>query len=409
MPWMETHPVDERRAFIEALLRGTESVSELCARAGVSRKTGYKWKERFDAEGWAGLEDRRPVAHRLPHRTSPEVVQALVELKHERPRWGPKKLVILLAERHPEFDVPAPSTVGDILKRHGLVKARARRPRRTPVWRTAQLRAVDAPNATWAADFKGHFRLRDGSWCYPLTISDQFSRYLLRCDGMRGIDKEPARRVFDAAFREFGLPTVIRTDNGTPFASTRGCLGLSELSLWWLRLGICPERIDPGCPQQNGRHERLHRTLAEETAQPPAYRLGEQQARFVWFRRDYNEERPHEALKQCRPATVYAPSPRRMPSRLPDLEYPAGLQLRRVDRNGSIIFSGVRYFVSKALTRQNIGLREAADDALEVWIGPLAVGYIDLRRRQLVPYGETSRPLEEAVGAGTKASPMLPV
>jgi transposase InsO family protein len=406
---METHPVEQRRAFVEALVRGTESMSELCAQAGVSRKTGYKWKERFEAEGWAGLQDRPPVAHRLPHRTLPEVEGALVALKQERPRWGPKKLVTLLAERHPELDTPAASTAGEILKRHGLVSARPCPAHRSPIWRTAPLRPVDAPNATWSADFKGHFRLGDGSWCYPLTISDQFSRYLLRCQAMHGIDKEPARRVFEAAFREFGLPTVIRTDNGTPFASNRGCLGLSELSLWWLRLGICPERIQPGCPQQNGRHERLHRTLAEETTRPPAYRLGEQQARFVWFRRDYNQERPHEALGQRRPASLYTPSLRPMPARLPDVEYADGLDLRRVDRNGSICFGRNRFFISKALTRQNVGLRQVADDALEVWIGPLAVGYIDLSRRRLVPYEDTSRHLEEAVGAETKVSPRLPV
>ena len=277
------------------------------------------------------------------------------------------------------------------------------------VWRSAPLRPVDAPNATWSADSKGHFRLRDGTWCYPLTISDQSSRYLLRCHALHGIDKEPATRVFEAAFREFGLPTVIRTDNGTPFASNRGCLGLSELALWWLRLGICPERIQPGVPQQNGRHERLHRTLAEETARPPAYRLGEQQARFVWFRRDYNEERPHEALGQRRPASVYTPSLRRMPARLPELEYADALEVRRVDSNGSIWFSRNRYFISKILAGQAVGLGEVADGEVEVWIGALAVGYIDLRRSRLVPYGETSRPPEEAVGAVTKVSPMLPV
>ncbi len=399
MPWMETHPVDQRRAFIEALLRGAESMSELCAQAGVSRKTGYKWKGRFDAEGWAGLDDRPPIAHQLPHRTSPTVEKALVALKRERPSWGPKKLVTLLAERRPRLQAPAPSTAGEILKRHGLVQPRPRPAHRSPAWRSAPLRPVDAPNATWAADFKGHFRLGDGSWCYPLTMSDQFSRYLLRCQGMRGIDKDPAKRVFEAAFREFGLPMVIRTDNGTPFASNRGCLGLSELSLWWLRLGIVPERIQPGCPQQNGRHERLHRTLAEETARPPAYRLSDQQARFVWFRRDYNEERPHEALGQRRPASAYTPSPRRMPTRLPELEYAEGLELRRVARNGSITYGGERYFISEVLATQCIGLSQVADGAIEVWIGPLAVGYIDLRRSRLVPYGDTSQPLQEAVRA----------
>ncbi|GAO02321.1 integrase core domain-containing protein [Anaeromyxobacter sp. PSR-1] len=409
MPWQETHPVDQRRAFIEALLRGTESMSEACSRAGVSRKTGYKWKERFDAEGWAGLDDRPPIARTLPHRTAAEVEKILVALKGERPRFGPKKLLTLFAERYPELVAPAASTAGEILKRHGLVKARRQPAHRSPAWRTAPLRPADVPNATWAADFKGHFRLRDGSWCYPLTISDQFSRYLLRCHANRGIDKEPAKRVFYEAFGEFGLPSVIRTDNGTPFASNRGCLGLSELSLWWLRLGIIPERITPGCPQQNGRHERMHRTLAEETTRPPARRLSDQQARFVLFRRDYNEERPHEALGQRRPASIYSPSRRQMPARLPALEYACGLDLRRVAHSGHISFKGTRYFISEVLAGQDVGLSEVADDALEVWIGPLAVGYIDLRKCRLVPYGNTRRQLEQAVGGAIETSTRLPV
>jgi putative transposase len=409
MPWQETHPVDERRSFIEALVRGTESMSALCARAGVSRKTGYKWKERFEAEGWPGLVDRPPVAERLPHRTAIEVEQALVALKQERPRWGPKKLVTLFGERHPRLVAPAPSTAGEILKRHGLVEPRPRPGHRTPAWRTGPLEPVNAPNSTWAADFKGQFQLRDRSWCYPLTISDQFSRYFLRCDAFRGIDKAPAKRAFTLAFAEFGLPFVIRTDNGSPFAANRGALGLSELSLWWLRLGIRPERIVPGCPQQNGRHERLHRTLAEETTRPPAYRLSEQQAIFNWFRRDYNEQRPHEALGQRRPANVYVPSPRRMPARLPRLEYPANLQVRRVSQTGFIGYRGERYFVSEVLAREDVGLAEVADGAVELWIGTVAVGYIDLRKRKLVPYDERARTLEEAMGAGHKVSPRLPV
>ncbi len=400
MPWMETHPVLQRHEFIAAMLRGDESMAELCERFGISRKTGYKWKERFELLGPVGLDDLPRVAKTFPHRTAAEVERRLVELKRQHPRWGPKKLVCLLTRRHPHLGAPAASTAGDILKRHGLVEPRRTPARRSPLWKSPPLRPVTAPNDTWSIDFKGHFRLSNGAtYCYPLTVQDSFSRYLLRCVALPGIDSKPVEAVLDAAFREFGLPHAIRSDNGTPFAANRGCLGLSALSLWWLKLGIRPERIDRGRPQQNGRHERMHRTLKAEATRPPTRSFSAQQTAFDEFRREYNQDRPHEGLQQQRPVDVYTRSPRAMPNKLPTLAYPETHEVRRVARNGAFSYQDQRYYLTDVLALENIGLTPLDDDTRELWIGPLAVGYIDLRTRRFTPYEGKQRELEAAVTA----------
>lgn len=400
MPWMETHPVLQRHEFIAALLRGEESMAELCNRFGISRKTGYKWKERFEALGAGGLDDQPRIARTFPHRTAAGIERQLVALKRKHPSWGPKKLVVLLRSRCPELAVPAASTAGDILKRHGLVEARRTPARRSRIWKSPPLRPVTAPNDTWSIDFKGHFRLSNGGpYCYPLTVQDNFSRYLLRCVALRGIETTPVETVLDAAFREFGLPAAIRSDNGTPFAANRGCLGLSALSLWWLKLGIRPERIERGRPQQNGRLERMHRTLKAETTRPPTRSFSLQQATFDAFRREFNEQRPHEALGQQPPAEVYVRSPRAMPPKLPALDYPSTHEVRRVTWTGYFSYAGQRYFLSDVLALENIGFTTLDDRTRELWIGPLAVGYIDLEKRRFTPYQGKQRQLEAAVTA----------
>ncbi|HSD21772.1 MAG TPA: IS481 family transposase [Anaeromyxobacter sp.] len=399
MPWMETHPVLQRHEFIASLLRGEESMAELCQRFGISRKTGYKWKERFEALGPGGLDDLPRIAKTFPHRTTAQVERQLVALKRKHPSWGPKKLVALLRGRFPDLVAPAASTAGDILKRHGLVEPRRRPARRPRLWKSPPLQPVTAPNDTWSIDFKGHFRLSNRAYCYPLTVQDNFSRYLLRCVALPGIDSGPVEVVLDAAFREFGLPRAIRSDNGTPFAANRGCLGLSALSLWWLKLGIRPERIERGRPQQNGRHERMHRTLKAETTRPPTRSFSAQQTAFDDFRREYNEDRPHEALQQQRPADVYRRSPRAMPKKLPALEYPTTHEVRRVAWNGNFSYEGQRYYLTAVLAGENVGLTPLDDSNRQLWIGELPVGYIDLRTRRFTPYAVKQRELEAAVTA----------
>src|SRR5688500_2331737 len=294
MPWQETRPMDQRLEFVAAHLRGLYDLTTLCRRFGVSRKTGYKWLARYAAEGPRGLHDRSHVPHHCPHAIAPAVATLLLAARRAHPDWGPAKLVQYLAPRHPELTRwPAVSTVADLLTRHGLVM---RRRRRRPVTHPGAVPIqTTAPNDLWTADFKGQFRTRDGVYCYPLTIADQHTRYLLRVHGLLSVRVAGARPVFERAFREYGLPRAIRTDNGVPFANT-GLHGLTQLSVWWIRLGIAHQRIRPASPQENGAHERMHRTLKAETTRPPAAACARQQQAFIAFRREYNHERPHAAL-----------------------------------------------------------------------------------------------------------------
>jgi putative transposase len=386
MPWQETEPVKERVDFIAAVRRGGLPITELCEAYGISRKTAYKWIERFEEEGPQGLYDQSRRPDTSPQRTAEDVEALLLRTKREFPHYGPKKIVAILQRRHRRLHLPAPSTASDILKRHGLVEPRHRRRRRV-IHRTEPFGQILEPNSTWSADFKGDFGLKNGVRCFPLTITDNFSRYLLECRALTGIDTQPARRVFERVFREFGLPHAIRTDNGAPFACNRG-LGFSALSLWWLRLGIRPERISLGQPQQNGRHERMHRTLKAETVLPPALNLLVQQRRFNSFRKGFNEERPHEALRMETPASVYRPSTRPYPSKLLPLQYPSSYEVRPVASNGWISFRACQYRISKALRGENLGLEQLDDHRFRLWLGPLELGTIDVRVPAFFPSAE---------------------
>jgi putative transposase len=383
MPWQETEPVKERMDFIAAVRRGELPVTELCEAYAVSRKTAYKWMERFKEEGPRGLYDQSRRPDTSPQRTPEDVEDLLLRAKREFPHYGPKKLIVILQRRHRRLHLPAPSTASDILKRHGLVEPRPKRRRRV-THKTEPFGQILEPNSTWSADFKGDFMLKDGVRCFPLTITDNFSRYLLECRALTGIDTRPAREVFERVFREFGLPQAIRTDNGAPFACNRG-FGFSALSIWWVRLGIRPERICLGQPQQNGRHERMHRTLKAETVLPMALNLQVQQRRFNAFRTGFNEQRPHEALRQQTPASVYRPSPRPYPSKLLPLQYPTGYEVRPVGENGYIFFRNASYRISKALRGENLGLEQFGDDCFRLWLGPLGLGTIDSRIAAFFP------------------------
>jgi transposase InsO family protein len=293
--------MEQGERFIEDHAVGLYTMTELCERYGVSRKTGYKWLERVEEEGRKGLRDRSRAPHQCPHRISEEVARLLCEARQRHPHWGPGKLLDWLEPRYPDLDLPAVSTAGDLLARRGLVKKRRRRRR----WEHPGVvpALTTQPNDLWTADFKGHFRTRDGIWCYPLTIADLHSRYLLACHGLLSTKGHGVRPVFERLFRQYGLPGAIRTDNGVPFATT-GIHGLSQLNVWWMRLGIQHQRILPAHPQQNGAHERMHKTLKGEAIRPPRANLAAQQRVFQQFRRLYNEERPHQALNGQVPASV---------------------------------------------------------------------------------------------------------
>lgn len=382
MPWKAISPVEQRVQFVREWQQSETSMTALCHAYGISRETGYKWVRRFleDGEGEdvSVLEERsrRPLSS--PRQVGGGVVDILVHARKLHPHWGPRKLRAWLEERLEGRDVvlPAPSTIGEVLRREGLVQPRRRR-RHTPPY-TKPFAHATAPNSVWCVDFKGHFRVGDGTVVYPLTITDAYSRFLLRCDGVLRPDEKEARPIFQGAFREFGLPSVIRSDNGPPFAST-GAGGLTELSVWWIRLGIVPERIEPGKPQQNGRHERMHRTLKQAVASPPAASFYAQQRAFGRFRREYNQERPHEALGQRTPATFYAPSSRPYPAELPSLEHPWEEQ-RIVDRSGDIRIGRRTFHIAPCLHREPVTLVPAGDRQWEVRFGPIVLGIIDETR-----------------------------
>jgi transposase InsO family protein len=364
----------ERHKFILAHEDGFFSMTELCERFGISRKTGYKWLSRYREEGVEGLQDRSRVPKHCPHKT-PEAVQELViEARQAHPRWGPRKLLDYLGPRHPEVTFPAPSTVGDILKREGLVERR--RSQRRPTHPGTSPIEAEAPGEVWTADFKGEFRLGSSTYCYPLTIQDAYSRYLLACEALPSTAHSGAEPVFERMFREHGLPKTIRTDNGGPFASKALC-GLSRLSVWWIKLGIEADRIQPGCPQQNGRHERMHRTLKAKTTRPPETTLAKQQDRFDDFRVEYNEVRPHQALEGAVPASRHVRCSRTMPKRCPEPQYPGHAEVRKVSTTGEIKFKSRPLFVSAVLAGEYVGLEEIGDGVWNLLFDNVLLGRFD--------------------------------
>jgi putative transposase len=372
VPWRSLSPMSLRLEFVREALLEHDTLRALCARYAISEKTGYKWRARFLVAGPAGLEDRAHTPHTFPHRTPAAVVRALCAARRVHPTWGAKKLRAVLAAQHPRKAWPAASTITALLAREGLVQARRGRPKGAhPVFpRTT----AAAPNDVWTADYKGEFRTLDRRYCYPLTAQDAASRYLLACDGELQITLGGTRKRFEAIFREYGLPAVLRTDNGMPFASP-AIRGLSTLSVWWLRLGITLERIRRGHPEENGAHERMHRTLKAETTRPPAAHCRAQQKVFARFRGEYNDERPHEALGQVTPATRYTPSARRYPERLPELEYPAHFETRRVARTGCFRWRSHPVFLTSVLDHQSIGLEAVDDGEWAVYFGALFLGH----------------------------------
>lgn len=376
MPWYESAPMDERVKFIAVRLAGEEPFSATCARFGVSRKTGYKWMDRYEFGGVAELADRSraPLTH--PHAVSDEVRAELIDTRKEFPRWGPRKLLVVVRRRRPHLELPATSTVGELLKREGLVRKKRRRIRSAPY--AEPLGGYVAPNSVWCADFKGHFAVA-GRRCHPLTITDGYSRFLLCCKALPRPLFEPTRKAFERTFRQYGMPEAIRTDNGSPF-STLAPGGLSRLAVWWIRLGIRPERIEPGRPDQNGRHERMHSTLKAEVCKPPRHSFTSQQSAFDDFCDEYNKVRPHEALDLETPASKYRRSLRPFPNRLPEIEYPSHFEVVRAYPNGVISHRGSQWYVSNAVNQEVLGLQAVGDDRWRVFFGPVPLGILDVRR-----------------------------
>lgn len=367
-------------------------MAALCRSFGISRTTGYLLVARYTQEGPEGLGPRSRSPRHHPQAVPEEIEEDLVACRARHATWGPRKLRAALVRREPERPWPAPSTIGELLHRRGLTVPR-RRPRGAAPAPTG-LTDPHGPNEVWAADFKGHFALGAGPRCHPLTISDSCSRMLLRCQALPREGEEVAQPVFAAAFREYGLPGILRTDNGAPFAST-GRTGLTRLSAWWVKLGLTPERIAAGHPEQNSRHERMHRTLKRETAQPPQRDLRAQQRTFDRFRQEYNYERPHEALGQKVPADLYSRSPREYPGRMPEVAYPAGVAVRRVRSKGHIRWRGALLFVSEALSGEPVGLDPQDDRHWVLYYNHLPLLILDDHTGDWLPPAATAERLQD--------------
>ena len=378
MVWKEASVMDERSRFCLEFERGHVSMTELCRVFGISRPTGYKWLGRFEAGGVAALADRSRARRTQPHAYPASVRALVIQSRKRHPTWGAAKLRVVLARSHPDLQLPSVTTMETILRDARLTRPRRRRSRRLH-GAFGEPGCDDRPNGVWAVDYKGQFRLGDGSYCYPLTVTDSASRYLLGCVALTSTRYAPARQAFERLFAEYGVPEKIRSDNGSPFAST-GVARLSRLSVYWMTLGIDPHRIRPGKPQDNGRHERMHRTLKAETTRPPATTRPGQQRRFNRFRREYNEVRPHEGLGMQCPADVYEPSTAAAMPRL--YVYPGHWEQRLVSMNGQISWKKTLVFISESLAGQQVGLVEVDDGIWKVCFRHITLGRLNTRNKR---------------------------
>jgi transposase InsO family protein len=374
MPWLETESMNEKMKFISAYLEAKNQCTfkELCNNFNISCKTGYKYINRFKSEGIDGLKERSRAPHCNAKKMQATIEQDILELKYKYPHWGSKKISNWLAQEHSEIQWPAKSTIDELFKKHNLVKASRRKRRVAPY--TEPFISIVQPNDSWSIDYKGQFRLGNKQLCYPLTITDNFSRYLLAVEGSERISGVSVKEVLTRLFLEFGLPLSVRSDNGPPFSSV-GLGGLSTVAVWLIRLGIIPERIRPGHPEENGRHERMHLTLKKETASPAKWDQNEQQLTFDSFKKMFNEERPHEGIQFKRPAWLYAQSTRTFPSKVPQIEYDSSIETtRKIRTNGTMKWRGHEVFLSETLIGQTVGMKPHAEDEWKVFFSFLPIG-----------------------------------
>ncbi len=382
MPWKELCALDQRVDLVNDWRKKEYSIVELSEIYEVSRKTIYKWLERYHHEGLKGLEEHDRAALHHPNATPVEIAKMIIEAKLSKQKWGPKKLLARLGQEYPDIPWPALSTASEILKRHGLVKQRRKR-NHTPPY-SEPFKGCHRPNDVWSTDYKGQFRLGNGRLCYPLTITDNYSRYLLGCWALEHPRYEQTQPWIEWAFREYGLPYAIRTDNGPPFASV-GLGGLSRLSVWFIKLGIIPERIDLGQPQQNGRHERMHRTLKEAAVAPPRDNTQQQQRALNRFVNEFNNERPHESLGQHTPASVYQHSVRQYPAKIKRVEYDSNTLVRHIHTSGCMKWKGDLVYVSENLAREDIGLKQLSEHEWEMRFSFHRLGTFDELKRKITP------------------------
>jgi putative transposase len=372
MPWKEYNHVDERLKFIARLLGG-EKMAPLCKEFGISRKTGYKIFDRYQHCGLEGLTDRSRKPHRYANQLPFQLEKVILQIKQEKPHWGAPKIREKLIRQYPEVKPPAQSTIHTVLDKHGFVNKHRKRRYQA---KGTELSYTNHPNDLWCADYKGEFLLGNKQYCYPLTITDFSSRYLLACEGLQTTQEQYAFTVFERVFKEFGLPRAIRTDNGVPFSAPNALFGLSKLSVWWLRLGIAIERIKPGNPQQNGRHERMHLTLKKEATKPAGQNFLQQQEKFDHFIEEYNNERPHQALNMKYPAEVYVSSSR-IYQGLPDIDYPLHDKIITVTQCGRICLRKKKINFSIVFAGQKIGIKEVDDQVWLVSFMQYDLGYFD--------------------------------
>lgn len=376
MSWQKTPVKLQKMRFIADWMSNEYTFSALCKRYHISRQCGYELVNRYHVEGELAFEERSHSRHTHPNQTPQELTQIILDTKHRFLTWGPVAIKAWLEEEYSNLLWPAASTIGDILKKHGLVKKRFPRKKVPPF--TEPLKDCILPNQVWSADYKGHFRMKNGQYCYPLTITDNFSRYLLCCDAFEKIDAKMAIKSYEKVFYEYGMPDAIRTDNGYPFAGT--AIGaLCRLSIWLLKLNIVPERIEKGCPQQNPRHERMHRTLKAGINLNLKSSILEQQKWFDHFIKEFNEQRPHQALKLKKPAQVHQVSLRQYPLEVPEVIYPDHFLIRKVRTNGEIKYFNKKYFVSEILHGEPIGLEMIDEDRAIVYFAKLKLGIIDAK------------------------------